>query len=128
MKLLTELTIGLVALVHGLFLILEMYLWRTQLGQSNSGLSVEMAAKTTTLAASQKLCNGFLASGLVWSLYVTEFSIELREFFVGCVVEAGACLARLPSAVSFFRSCLTRYFRTGAVWLTHLLRPHDLSL
>ncbi len=124
MKPLTELTIGLVALIQGMFL------WHTHAGQSISESNAKMAAKTSTLAANQWLYNDFLTSGLVWSLYVTEFSIELRVYFLGCVVEGSACLAHLPSAVFFFRSSLTRYSRagTGAVWVAQLRTPHDLSI
>jgi putative membrane protein len=106
MKLLTELAIGLVALMHGLFLILEMFLWRTHAGRSISGLSAEMAVKTSTLAANLGIYNGFLASGLIWSLYISEFSFELRVFFLGCVITAGLFGAFTVSRIVFFVQAL----------------------
>lgn len=89
MELLTELAIGLVALLHCLFLVLEIFLWRTATGRRVTGLNAEMAATTSTLAANQGLYNGFLASGLFWSLFATDSAYELRLFFLVCVVLAG---------------------------------------
>jgi putative membrane protein len=95
MKLTTELAITLVAMMHGLFLVLEIFLWRSDTGCRQSGLSKQMAAKTSELAANQGLYNSFLASGLIWSLYVTDFAFELRVFFCA-VLLLPVCFARLP--------------------------------
>jgi putative membrane protein len=102
MELVTEFCIGIVALLHCLFLVLEMFLWRTPAGRAISGLNSEMAAKTSKLAANQGLYNGFLASGLVWSMSETAFTSELRVFFLGCVVIAGVFGAITVNRKIFF--------------------------
>ena len=85
------LAIGLTALVaalHGYFLVLEMFLWTRPTGRRVFGLSAAYAAQSRTLAANQGLYNGFLAAGLLWSLWPGS-PAGLAEFFLGCVIVAG---------------------------------------
>ena len=39
------------------------------------------------MAANQGLYNGFLAAGLIWSLFTGD--IHVQRFFLGCVLTAG---------------------------------------
>ncbi|KAK1753026.1 hypothetical protein QBC47DRAFT_387572 [Echria macrotheca] len=91
MPLLSNLTTALVALIHVYITILEMFLWTTPRGRKTFGLAADFAHKTQALAANQGLYNGFLAAGLVWGLLhpVAEFAMQIRLFFLGCVVVAG---------------------------------------
>src|SRR6185436_4805006 len=68
MTLLTNVAVGIVALLHLYFLVLEMFLWDKPLGMRIFGLTPELAKATKGLAANQGLYNGFLAAGLVWGL------------------------------------------------------------
>ena len=79
--------VGLVALLHAYFLVLEMFLWTKPAGRGAFGLEREFAESTRTLAANQGLYNGFLVAGLVWGL-VTDRT-DLQVFFLLCVVVAG---------------------------------------
>jgi putative membrane protein len=79
--------IGLIALAHLWFLVLEMFLWSKPFGRKTFGMSVEQAAATAVLAGNQGLYNGFLAAGLVWSLYVP--GPAAKTFFLSCVAIAG---------------------------------------
>lgn len=81
---------GLVAALHVWFLVLEMFLWTTPLGQKTFRRSAAQQEETKVLAANQGLYNGFLAAGLVWSLVATDaLAVPVRVFFLGCVVVAG---------------------------------------
>src|SRR5438067_1605649 len=80
--------VGLVALLHLYFLILEMFLWDKPTGLRTFGLTSEQAAASKTLAANQGLYNGFLAAGLVWGLTRTDADATTM-FFLGCVIVAG---------------------------------------
>lgn len=102
MELLAGIAVALVGLMHLLFLVLEMFLWNTKPGRSISGLSPELAANTSTIAANQGLYNGFLAAGLTWSLFATGCGFELRLFFLGCVIVAGFYGAFTVSRTVFF--------------------------
>ena len=87
MKLAADVAIGLVALLHAYFLVLEMFLWDKPRGMKTFGLTAERAAATKSLAMNQGLYNGFLAAGLVWGL-VADFP-QVKVFFLACVVVAG---------------------------------------
>ena len=68
MKTITITAVTLVAVLHGYFLVLEMFLWQTPFGMKTFGTTPEVAASSAVLAANQGLYNGFLAAGLLWAL------------------------------------------------------------
>jgi putative membrane protein len=81
--------IGLVALLHVYFLVLEMFLWTTPYGRRVFALTPEFATASKALAANQGLYNGFLAAGLVWGLAEGVEGFHLKLFFLTCVIVAG---------------------------------------
>ena len=81
--------VGLVALLHSYFLILEMFLWDKPTGRRVFGLTAELATATKTLAANQGLYNGFLVAGPVWGLVRGAEGRDIKLFFLGCVIVAG---------------------------------------
>jgi len=89
MTILTNAVIGLVALLHAWFLVLEMFLWDKPAGLKAFGQTREQAAATKVLAANQGLYNGFLAAGLVLGLLLDGAGFTLKLFFLACVVVAG---------------------------------------
>ncbi|MBI41492.1 MAG: hypothetical protein CMF59_18010 [Leptospiraceae bacterium] len=93
MKILSKILIGLVAIEHLLFLVLEMFLWQhPDYGLKIFNMTPEVAASSATLALNQGLYNGFLAAGLIWSGFLIS---EKRQaftntvFFLVCVIVAG---------------------------------------
>lgn len=89
MKKLAKVLVGFVALQHIGFLVLEMFLWNTPTGMKTFGLTPEFAEQSAALAANQGLYNGFLAAGLLWSMFARGNALALRVFFLGCVIVAG---------------------------------------
>jgi putative membrane protein len=81
--------VGLVALLHLYFLVLEMFFWNKPLGRRVFGLSPEYAQASAALAANQGLYNGFLAAGLLWGLVLGPVGFGVKVFFLGCVIVAG---------------------------------------
>lgn len=81
--------VGLVALLHVYFMVLEMFLWTRPYGRKTFGLSADFAAASKALAANQGLYNGFLAAGLGWGLILGADGNAIRVFFLGCVIVAG---------------------------------------
>jgi putative membrane protein len=63
-----NLLIGLVALLHVYFMVLEMFLWDQPFGRRTFGLTPEFSRASKSLATNQGLCNGFLAAGLMFFL------------------------------------------------------------
>jgi len=87
MSLLTNVVIGIIAILHIGFLILEMFLWNKPFGMKTFSMTKQVADASAPLAANQGLYNGFLAAGLVWGLWSGMFAVKL--FFLLCVVIAG---------------------------------------
>ncbi|MEO6897040.1 MAG: DUF1304 domain-containing protein [Caldimonas sp.] len=89
MKLVADLLVALVALLHMYFLVLEMFLWEKPLGLKTFRHTAAEAAASKVLAANQGLYNGFLAAGLAWGLSLGAAGTAVKLFFLGCVIVAG---------------------------------------
>ena len=107
MMFLSDFMFALAAVMHGCFLVLEMFFWETPLGLKVFGQSPERAAATALLAKNQGLYNGFLAAGLAWGLAEGHSSLGMRVrlFFGACVVPGLLALefttfTRLPARSS----------------------------
>ncbi|MEK6244585.1 MAG: DUF1304 domain-containing protein [Pseudomonadota bacterium] len=84
-----NIAVALVALLHLYFLVLEMFLWDKPFGMRTFKLTPEFAAASKGLAANQGLYNGFLVAGLVWGLVLGAAGIQVKVFFLACVIVAG---------------------------------------
>ncbi|MFN8399340.1 MAG: DUF1304 domain-containing protein [Anaerolineales bacterium] len=86
MKLVSDILIVIVALLHFFFLYLEMFLWDKPRGMKSFNLTAEFAKQSKRLAMNQGLYNGFLAAGLLWGLMAGD---PVKIFFLSCVIIAG---------------------------------------
>ena len=86
MKLVSDILIVVVALLHFFFLYLEMFLWDKPRGMKSFNLTAEFAKQSKRLAMNQGLYNGFLAAGLLWGLMAGD---PVKIFFLSCVIIAG---------------------------------------
>ncbi len=120
MNIVTQILVGLIALQHVGFLVLEMFLWTSPTGQKIFGTTAEFAKESASLAANQGLYNGFLVAGLIWSLLhpVQNFSHQLQLFFVGCVVVAGLYGAYSVSARILYIQALPALLTLVLLFLT----------
>jgi putative membrane protein len=91
MAVIANILVGLVALLHIYFLVLEMFLWTKPMGLRTFSQSLEKAKDSAVLAANQGLYNGFLAAGLIWGLLhpVVATGFQIKVFFLLCVIVAG---------------------------------------
>jgi putative membrane protein len=87
MNILANVVIGIVAVLHVGFLVLEMFLWNKPFGMKTFGITQELADASATLAANQGLYNGFLAAGLIWGLWADLLPVKV--FFLLCALVAG---------------------------------------
>ena len=106
-----------VAALHLYFLVLEMFLWRAPLGLKTFRMTPEKAETTAQLAGNQGLYNGFLAAGLLWALASPDF-VQRANFFLTCVVVAGAYGAWSVSRRILFIQALPAALALGALWLS----------
>jgi putative membrane protein len=91
MSVIADIVVALVALLHGYFVVLEMFLWTRPQGLKTFGNTPDKARDTAVLAANQGLYNGFLVAGLVWGLVhpSAAFGFQIKVFFLLCVIVAG---------------------------------------
>ncbi|MFL6246797.1 MAG: DUF1304 domain-containing protein [Thermoanaerobaculia bacterium] len=89
MRVVADVLVVLVAVLHLMFLVLEMFLWTKPFGRRTFGLTRELAEATKGLAANQGLYNGFLAAGLIWGVIEGDRAFAIKVFFLACVIIAG---------------------------------------
>ena len=116
MRLVADIAVLVVALLHILFLVLEMFLWTTPFGRRTFGLSRELAENTKALAANQGLYNGFLAAGLIWGIVSGTFDVKV--FFLACVIVAGVFGAITAKRSILFVQALPALIALAAVWVS----------
>ena len=115
MRIAADIATALVALLHLYFLVLEMFLWTRPFGMKTFGLTREFAAASKGLAANQGLYNGFLAAGLLWSVFLG--SDPIAAFFLGCVIVAGVFGAITVSPKIFWVQGLPGILALVLIWL-----------
>ena len=91
LHLIANMLIIFVAMLHLYFLWLEMFAWTTKAKKVFRNFPEHLFEPTKSMAANQGLYNGFLAAGLIWSLFIQHplWSVYIALFFLGCVLVAG---------------------------------------
>ncbi|MCB1516902.1 MAG: DUF1304 domain-containing protein [Hyphomicrobiaceae bacterium] len=120
MSILTQFLIALVAVLHIGFLLLEMLLWDKPRGMKTFNLTPAFAKQSKTLAANQGLYNGFLAAGLIWSLWpigAPDTGRAIATFFLGCVIVAGIFGAATVSRRILYVQAVPAMLALAALWL-----------
>jgi putative membrane protein len=85
-----QIIVGLVALEHLYILWFEMFAWTSRGKKVFKNFPEHLFEPTKPLAANQGLYNGFLAAGLIWSLFIQDasWSEHIALFFLSCVAVA----------------------------------------
>lgn len=111
---------AIVAALHLGFLVLEMFLWRTPIGQKIFHLTPEFAAQSAVLAKNQGLYNGILAAGLIWTFFIPDpgFQASARIFFLTSVVVAGVYGALTAKPSIFFIQALPAILALLALFIS----------
>jgi putative membrane protein len=104
--------------LHVYILVLEMFLWQTPRARAAFGTTPEFAAATRVLAANQGLYNGFLAAGLLWSLWLglAGQGAAVAAFFLICVAVAGVYGAATASRRILFIQAVPAALALLALW------------
>ena len=113
-----NLLIALIALLHGYFLVLEMFLWDRPVGLRVFRQSLEAARASKTLAMNQGLYNGFLAAGLAWGLVPGADRTPVKVFFLACVLVAGVFGGLTVSRRVLLIQALPAAAALALVWLS----------
>lgn len=107
--LIAQILVGVVAVEHLYILWMEMFAWETAGKKTFKGsLPEDLFKPTKGLAANQGLYNGFLAAGLIWSLFISNpiWQTNIASFFLICVLVAGIYGAFTASRKIFFVQAL----------------------
>jgi len=115
MRSLSLVLIGLVALEHVGFLVLEIFFWDHPIGRRAFRMTEAVSAASKALAANQGLYNGFLAAGLAWGMFADRFDVKV--FFLACVIVAGVFGAATASQRILFVQALPAVLATVATWV-----------
>ena len=118
MRLVADIAVIFVALLHVAFLVLEMFLWTKPFGRRTFGLSRELAEASRGLAMNQGLYNGFLAAGLIWGVIAGEGGFAIKVFFLACVIVAGIFGAITAKRSILFVQALPGLIALILVWVT----------
>ena len=91
MEILIKILIGLIALLHIYILWFEMFAWETRGRAVFKNFPKDLFTPTKAMAANQGLYNGFLAAGLIWSLFIEHpiWNHNVALFFLSCIAIAG---------------------------------------
>ena len=119
MRVVADVLVVFVALLHVMFLVLEMFLWTKPFGRRTFGLSRELAEATKGLAANQGLYNGFLAAGLIWGLISGDAGFQIKVFFLACVIVAGIFGAITAKRSILFVQAVPGLLALIAVYVAH---------
>lgn len=91
MEIIANLFTILTLLLHGYFLILEMFLWSTPYGQKVFRMTPEKAKASKVLAANQGVYNGVLALGLLVTFILPESNaIPVRVYCLSFIIIVGS--------------------------------------
>lgn len=110
-----------VALLHVVFLVLEMFLWNTPRGRRIFGLTPELSEATAKLAANQGLYNGFIAAGLLWGAFGRfdgNDALRVQLFFLACVIVAGIFGGLTTKRSILWMQALPGIIAAALVWLS----------
>jgi putative membrane protein len=116
MRMAAQVLIGVIAVLHLWFLVLEMFLWTKPIGLKTFGQTKEKAEESAVLAANQGLYNGFLVAGLVWGLITPGRTVA--TFFLGCVLFAGVFGGLTAKRSILFVQALPAALALVALWAT----------
>ncbi|WP_334728401.1 DUF1304 domain-containing protein [Nostoc sp.] len=92
-EIVVKILIGIIAFIHILFLVVQMFLWNTEFVQKRIVGDFTPEQISAILAQNQGLYNGFIAVGLIFGLFISQFPQVspswIMIFFLVCVAIAG---------------------------------------
>jgi putative membrane protein len=125
MPLFANLFVVIVALVHIIIFVVEMFFWKEPVIHQRLGFTLEEAIKVAPIVANAGLYNGFLAAGLIWGLVSGKTGDAIKVFFLGCVIIAGIfgaatltwtplLIQTAPGAIALFLVWISRWKNSGS--------------
>ncbi len=119
MTYLPTIAVLVVALIHLLFLYVEMFAWQTRGRNFFSDFDDNFFETSELLAKNMGLYNGFLAAGLIWSQFLAapELQHSATVFLLVCVAIAGIYGALTAHKKLFWYQCFPALIGLGLVMI-----------
>jgi putative membrane protein len=120
MRLLANFAVGLVAFLHVVISVAEMFFWKNEKVYGRLDrfhFSSTEAANVAPIVANAGLYNAFIAAGLTWSLLPNSYSQSLQFFFLSCVVIAGIYGAATLKKTTLVLQTLPALLALCLVWI-----------
>ncbi len=120
-----NLFVVIVALVHILILVVEMFFWKEPVIHQRLGFTLDEAIKVAPIVANAGLYNGFITAGLIWGLVSGKNGDAIKVFFLVCVIIAGIfgavtlkwttlLIQTAPGAIALFLVWISRWKDSGS--------------
>lgn len=120
----TQVLVGLVALIQIVITIGEIFLWRKVYQRLEPELvfqQPEEAYNITPIIQNVGLYNAFLAAGLIWGLIEQPNALAIQSFFLGCVLVAGIFGAITLKRTTLVIQAVPSVVALIAIWYSHSL-------
>lgn len=111
----------IVALIHVLISISEIFLWKKPVVHERIGFNQSEADKAAPIVANAGLYNGFIAVGLIWGLLTSTNTVTIQLFFLSCVFVAGVFGAVTLKWTTLILQTLPSLVALVAVWYVNYL-------
>jgi len=120
MSIITVIIVALIALLHLYILWFEMFAWTTRGPKIFSNFPKDLFEPTKAMAANQGLYNGFLAVGLLWSLFIgdADWQKHIALCFLLFVFVAGVYGAATASKKILFVQSVPAAIAIASLYLT----------
>ncbi|MBD1933348.1 MULTISPECIES: DUF1304 domain-containing protein [Cyanophyceae] len=119
--LIAQVSVIIVALIHALISISEIFLWKNPLVHERIGFNQVDADKAAPIVANAGLYNGFIAVGLIWGLLTSTNAVTIQLFFLSCVFVAGVFGAVTLRWTTLILQMLPSLVALVAVWYVNYL-------
>lgn len=126
MRKISAILVAVIAVLHAYIAWFEMFAWETRGPKVFVSFPAELFSQTTAMAANQGLYNGFLAAGLLWSLFIRDakWKVSVASCFLLFVAVAGVFGALTVSTSILLIQTVPA---TLALLLLHLRKPDVVS-
>ncbi|WP_334977366.1 DUF1304 domain-containing protein [Nostoc sp.] len=119
MSILSTAVVLIVAAVHIAISVVEIFFWENPLVYQKLDFTAEIASKVTPIVQNAGLYNSFIAAGLIWRAFAKSNSLEIRIFFLVCVIIAGVFGALTLKWTTLVLQTLPAFVALALVWLAH---------
>jgi putative membrane protein len=119
--LIAQVSVIIVALIHALISISEIFLWKKPVVHERIGFNQAEADKAAPIVANAGLYNGFITVGLIWGLLTSTNAPTIQLFFLTCVLVAGVFGAVTLKWTTLILQTLPSLAALVAVWYVNYL-------